>query len=195
MILRVLFAAALLGGCSLLAPPQPEPEKAALTKLPDQIPHGARRAATVVVLPTEAGAAYDTTRMAYSERPYQLAYFRDHEWAEPPSGMIQKLLVRVLEQTGAFRSILTAPEAATSGYVLRSEILDLVQDDTRAPPVLRFALRLELRKTSGQAAASRDIRIEEPMRAATPAAGVFAANDALAKALQQAATIVLENAR
>jgi cholesterol transport system auxiliary component len=103
--------------------------------------------------------------------------------------------VRVLEQTGAFRSILTAPEAATSGYVLRSEILDLVQDDTRAPPVLRFALRLELRKTSGQAAASRDIRIEEPMRAATPAAGVFAANDALAKALQQAATIVLENAR
>jgi cholesterol transport system auxiliary component len=193
MIVRVLLATLLLAGCSLLAPPQPEPQKAALTRLPDRIPHATRQAGTLIVLPTEAGAAYDTTRMAYSEQPYQLAYFRDHEWAEPPPQMIHKLLVQSLDQTGGFRSVATAPDGA-GGMVLRTEILDLVQDDARAPPVLRLGLRLELRDASGKSVASRDIRIEEPMRAATAEAGVMAANDAVAKALQQVAGLVLEHA-
>jgi cholesterol transport system auxiliary component len=133
--------------------------------------------------------------MAYMERPYQLGYFRDHEWAEPPAQMIQKLLVQTLEQSGSFRSVLTPPEIARAGYTLRTEVLQLMQDYTTAPPLFRLALRVELLGSSGHSLASREIVMEEPMQAATPYAGVIAANNALARALRDAAELVVAHAR
>lgn len=193
--LRGVLAAALLAGCALLSPPQREPTKDVLSKLPDAILRERGHAGSLMVLRPEASPAYDTTRMAYTERPYQLGYFRDHEWAEPPAQMIQRLLTETLERTGLFRSVLTPPDLARAGYTLRSELLELVQDYTRSPPVARLALRVELLGPSGQSAAGRDIVLEERMRAATPYAGVVAANDALARALQDLAQFVLEHAR
>ncbi len=192
---RIILALGWLAGCSVLTPPQPEPVRITLTKLPDHSPHAARRLGTIVVLPTEDSVAYSTVRMAYSERRYELAYFRDHEWAEPPSQMIHKMLLRVLEQTGAFRVILTADEGVAGSYVLHTELLQLVQDDTRAPPVLRLGLRFALRNPSGRSVASRDIALEVPMREPTPTAGVLAANDAVATALQEIADTVLRHVR
>lgn len=193
--LHIAFAAALGAGCSLLSPPQPEPAKEVMGKLPDAIPHERRLAATLTVLPPNASPAYDTARMAYTKRPYQISYFRDHEWAEPPTQMIQKLMVRTLERTGAFRSVLTPPDITPGGYALRTEMVELVQDYTRSPPVLRLTLRIELLGPSGHSAASREIAVQETMREAKPYAGVVAANSALAKALQDLAYFVLEHAR
>ena len=103
------FVAAIVAGCSLLSPPQPEPLKAVLSKLPEVVPHDRSQAASLIVLPPTASPAYDTTRMAYSERPYQIGYFRDHEWAEPPAQMTYKLLIETFGQIGSFRSVLSPP--------------------------------------------------------------------------------------
>jgi len=62
--------------------------------MPDDVPHEPGRAATLLVLLPEISPAYDTARMAYSVKLYQLAYFRDNEWAETPAQMIQPLLVQ-----------------------------------------------------------------------------------------------------
>ena len=166
-----------------------------MSKLPDAIPHEHRRATTLAVLRPDASPAYDTTRMAYTERPYQIGYFRDHEWAEPPTAMIQKLMVRTLEQTGSFRSVLTPPDITIGGYALRTEIVELLQDYTRSPPALRLTLRAELLGPSGHSVASRDIAVQEPMREAKPYSGVIAANNALSKALHDLAYFVLEHVR
>lgn len=192
---RAPLAAALLAGCALLSPPQPEPTKDVLSKLPDVNPHEHGRDGSVVVLRPNASPAYDTTRMAYTERPYQLGYFRDHEWAEPPAQMIQKLMIETLERTSFFRSVLTPPDTARAGYTVRTELLELVQDYTRSPPVTRLALRIELLGPAGQSLAIRDMAVEERMRSATPYAGVVAANNVLAQALQELAQFVLEHAR
>ncbi|MBX5453622.1 MAG: ABC-type transport auxiliary lipoprotein family protein [Acidobacteriia bacterium] len=188
-------AALLLGGCTLLAPPRPEPAREVLDELPKQIPSERRHTAALFVLPPEAGPAYDTIRIAYRERPYQLGYFRDHEWAEPPAQMIKTLLIETLKRTGAFRSVLTEPDFASPTYTLRTEILELVQDYTRSPPVARLALRLELLAPTGRPLASREITREQPMQAATPYAGVAATNHALAGALAEAASFVLDHTR
>ena len=90
----IASAASLLAGCSLLLPPRPEPVKAVLSEMPDDVPHEPGRAATLLVLLPEISPAYDTARMAYSVKLYQLAYFRDNEWAETPAQMIQPLLVQ-----------------------------------------------------------------------------------------------------
>jgi len=150
----IALAAWFLTGCSLL-PPRPEPVRAMLAETPDDVPHGRRHSAVLLVLPPATSPAYDTTRMAYSIRPYQLGYFRDHEWAETPAQMIQPLLVKTLQQTGIFVAILTPPESGHISYALRTDILELVQDHTVNPPVLRLALRLQLLDASGQPIAPR----------------------------------------
>jgi len=190
-----LFAAVLVASCALLSPPQREPVKELLSKLPNAISYAHSQAGGLTILRPEASPAYDTARMAYTERPYQLGYFRDHEWAEPPAQMIQKLLVETLERTGFFRSVVTPPAIAPAGYTLRTAILELMQDYTRAPPLFRLELRVELLGPSGHLLASREILMEEPMQAATPDAGVIAANNALARALQEAVELVLAHVR
>lgn len=193
--LGIVFGAAIIAGCSLLAPPQPEPVKAVLSQLPDIIPHAHFRAVSLVVVPPTASPAYATTRMAYSERRYQIGYFRDHEWAEPPAQMIDKLLIQTLEQTGSFRSVLSPPDIGPGEYTLRTELLELIQDYSRAGPVLRLVLRAELLGSSSRSVASTDIAVQEPIRERKPYAGVVAANAAVAKALQRVAEFVLGHAR
>jgi cholesterol transport system auxiliary component len=128
-------------------------------------------------------------------KPYQLAYFRDNQWAGTPAEMIQPLLVRTLQQTGYFRAILSPPESETAGYSLRTEILELTQDYSASPPVLRFRLRVQLFDASGRPIAGRDIVEQETMREARAYAGVVAANDAVANALQEAALFVTRSVR
>jgi cholesterol transport system auxiliary component len=185
------LAAQWLVGCSLLLPPKSEPVTAILDKMPDCVPTEDVRAATLLVRLPETSAAYDTTRMAYSVKAYQLAYFRDNQWAGTPAQMIQPLLVRTLQQTGLFRAILSPPESEIPSYTLRTEILELTQDHTTNPPMLRLRLRLQLFQASGRPIASHEIVEQEAMADAVPYAGVVAANDAVAKALRAAAQFVI----
>lgn len=191
----MVFAVAALAGCALLSPPQPEPMKAVLSRLPDAIPHEHPRAITLAVLPPTASPAYETTHMAYSERRYQIGYFRDHEWAKLPAQMIYKLLVQTLERTGFFHAVLSPPEISPGGYTLRTQLLELIQDYTGSVPILRLTLRAELLGASGRSMASRDIDVQERIGGANPYAGVVAANAASAKALQDLAQFVLTHAR
>ena len=191
----IALAASLLPGCSLLLPPKPEPVKAILSEVPNDLPHERRHAASLLILPPDTSPAYDTTRMAYSVKLYQIAYFRDNEWAETPAQMIQPLLVQTLQRTGLFRAILTPPETGRTDYTLRTNIVNLVQDYTVNPPVLRLAFRLQLLGASGRLIAGREITVQETMRDATPYAGVIAANDAVGKALRIAAGFVLNSVR
>jgi cholesterol transport system auxiliary component len=184
-----------LVGCSSLFPPKTEPMTAILDKLPDRVPTTAARPVTLLVRLPETSAAYDTTRMAYSVKSYQLAYFRDNQWAGTPTQMIQPLLVRTLQQTGFFRAILSPPESEPASYSLRTEILELIQDYSTSPPVLRLGLRLQLFDASGRPIAGRDIVEQETMRDARAYAGVVAANDAVANALREATLFVTSAVR
>ena len=185
----------LLGGCSLVSPPKPEPATAILSKVPDNVARDTGGEMTLLIVPPEVSSAYDTTQMAYSERPYQIAYYRDNVWAATPGNMIQPLLVRTLDRTGMFRAVLTTPETTHADYALRTQITELLQDYTAGVPVLRLALHVQLLDRDGQAIADREIAKQEPMRGANSYAGVNAANDALAKALGEAAEFVMSSAR
>jgi cholesterol transport system auxiliary component len=191
--LAALIATLWLAGCALLAPPQAPARRAMLEKVPADLPSAAPRPATVVVLPPQTLPVYDTTRMAYSSRPHEVAYFRDHEWAATPSQMVQPLLLRTLQSTRAFAAVLAPPDAGRAHYVLRTQIVELLQDFSADPPVVRVALQLQL---SGGAAARRtssaEVVVREPIGERTPQAGVAAANEAIAKALLQVARFVLE---
>jgi cholesterol transport system auxiliary component len=146
----------------------------------------------MLVVPPETSPAYDTTRMAYTVRPYEIGYFRDNEWAETPAQMLDELLVRTIRELGYFKAVLTTPADASASYRLQTTIVEILQDHTVKPPILRVALRVQLFGASGQPIAERDIRRDSPLLEPTPYAGVIAANDATALALHEVAQLILD---
>jgi cholesterol transport system auxiliary component len=190
------LAVALISGCTLLSPADSASSKAMLNKLPPAQAQRETHAATLLLLPVEAKPVYDTTQMAYMTQPYQIDYYTRHEWAATPAQMLQPLLVQTLERTRYFHAVLTPPYSGSCSYVLRTQILELVQDYTAAPATLHLALRLQLSDgASDRVIATREISLREPMAQQTPDAGVAAANEAAARALQEASEFVLEHAQ
>jgi len=189
----VLALAAAMGGCALTVAPEPPMTSSLLDQIPTEPPRRVSRGRTLLVFAPEGRPAIDTTQMAYTLRDHHLAYFAQNQWAETPPRMLQPLLVRTLEATGAFRAVLTPPHPGGNSLTLRTEIVDLVQDFTQEPPVVRFALRVRLSDDS-RLLATREITLREPMQQRTPYAGVVAANQAVARALRELAAFVLDNA-
>ena len=191
---RVLAALCLvLAGCAI-PPAEPPLTSALLDQMPADVPRHAPSGRTLLVFPPEARPGLDTQQMAYTQRPHHLAYFARHQWAETPPQMLQPLLVRTMEATGAFAAVVAPPHGTRATLGLRTEIVELVQDFAPQPPVLRLSVRARIDdEESGRVLGTRDIALQEPMRDATPAAGVQAANEAMAKALRELALFVLAN--
>jgi cholesterol transport system auxiliary component len=190
-----LAAVALLPGCTVPPVADPLPTTSLLDQLPTDVPRRAPSAATLVVFPPEARPALDTTQMAYATRPHQIAYYARNQWAETPPQMLQPLLVRTLEATGAFHAVVRPAGTGTATLALRTDITELLQDFTRDTPVLRLGLRVRLSDERTRAVlATREIAIDEPMALKSPDAGVAAANAALAKALRAVAQFALDAA-
>ncbi|HEX7890679.1 MAG TPA: ABC-type transport auxiliary lipoprotein family protein [Ramlibacter sp.] len=184
-----------LAGCAALAPVDVEVTTAVLDRVPADVPRAPRRPETLLVYPLEAADRIDTRRMAYTLRPHHFAYYARNEWAESPARMLQPLLVRTLEATGRFATVVTPP-ASGAHYGLRADLEELVQDFGQVPPVLHLSLRLRLvDERSNRTLAVRELEVREPLQQQTPYAGVVAANAALDRALRDAAVFVLEAAR
>ncbi len=188
------LVAAALAACTLFPPAPEAPTRELISQLPPDIPTRAQRAATLLVQAPATAPVYDTAQMAYTVQPYQIAYFARHEWGATPAEMLQPLLVRTLERTGAFSAVLTPSYVGRYSYVLNTEIVELAQDFTAAPAALHLSLRFRLSDgATARVIASGEINLREPMREKTPYAGVVAANAAAAKALREVARFVLAN--
>lgn len=191
--LGVAIACMAVAACALLSTPSKvHVEKAILTKVPQDPPQRTSRGDTILVFAPKGAPLYDTTQMAYSTRPNEVAYFSEREWAETPPQMFYPLLVKTLDNTNAFRAVLTEPFTARYGYGLRTEILELLQDFSSDSASLVLSLRFQLTDYGAKTViATREISVREPLRERNSYAGVIAANEATAKALQQMAQYVL----
>lgn len=193
-MLLIGLGMAILSSCALLAPANVETRKEMLTKVPLDLPEGGTRPATLLVLPPETSAAYDTTQMAYEIRPHEIAYFGRTEWGEKPSQMIHRLVVQTLENARYVAAVVTPPFMGPYTHSLRTEILALQQDFTAQPATLQLTLRAQLTAEAGnRVVGTKEISVREPMQERTPYAGAVAANDAMAKALTQLAEFVRAN--
>lgn len=194
-IVLLAGAAIFLAGCAF-APVESPITAALLDQQPADVPRGTARAIPLIVFAPEARPALDTTQMAYTLRPHHLAYFARNQWAESPAQMLQPLLVRTLERTGAFAAVVPPPHRTAGALGLRTEVVDLVQDFSQQQPVLRFVLRARLGdEGANRVLASREFTATEPMQQPTPGAGVAAANVAVARVLGELAQWVVEASR
>ena len=192
--LSLVTACLAVTGCALLAtPPKVVVEKAVLSEVPHDLPQRAARGDTVLVFTPKATPLYDTTQMAYSTRSHEVAYFSEREWAATPSQMLYPLVVTTLENTHAFRAVLTEPFAKRYTYALRTELLALLQDFGSDSASLVLVLRFQLTDyAANTVVATKEVSVREPIHERNSYAGVIAANEATAKALQQMARYVLQ---
>lgn len=100
----------ILSGCSMLAPVKPEQtSNYVLNRVPSNIPHKSGHGGTILVLQPDTRPVYNTTRMAYTDKPYQVAYFGQNEWAETPSQMLQPLIMQTLQNTHHYHAVVSPP--------------------------------------------------------------------------------------
>jgi cholesterol transport system auxiliary component len=189
------LCAFLLSGCALLSPARMDTTRYVLAGLPDDPTAGETRESTLLVLVPETAPVYATTQMAYSTAAYQVAYFSQNEWAATPSQMIGPLIVDTLRDTHHFREVTSPPDFGRHTFALRTEILELRQDFTTEPAMLRLSMRVYLsRADTNQVVASTELSTREPMAEKNPHAGVVAANRAMATLLHDLAKFVVANA-
>ncbi|OGW50194.1 MAG: hypothetical protein A2V62_10880 [Nitrospirae bacterium RBG_19FT_COMBO_58_9] len=93
-----------------------------------------------------AQPGFDTPRMAYTQRPYEVSYYATHQWADPPARMLTPVLIQALEQTGYWRAIVPMPTSVRGDHRVDIDQLELVQIFLQKPSQVRIALRVQVVK-------------------------------------------------
>jgi len=111
----------------------------------------------VVELPTAPGAL-SNDRILIRPHPLQAAYLPDGKWAEDVPVMLQTLMVRSFEDTGAFRYIGRNPLGTSGDYAFLTELTDFqaeaAPDGKSATIRLRLTARM-VREDDAQVLSSR----------------------------------------
>jgi cholesterol transport system auxiliary component len=82
--------------------------------------------------------------MVYVKQPFELSYYAVNQWVDAPAYMIAPALVRAMERTGAWKSVVQAPTTVRGHYRLETEQLSLEQQFFESPSLVRIALRAQL---------------------------------------------------
>jgi cholesterol transport system auxiliary component len=162
------------------------------------LPGGMRsRAAILLITQPRAQAGFDTARMAYLLRPYEVNYYAFNQWADTPARLLHRIMVENLDKSGQWSAVLQIPSALQAQYRLDCDNLILEQQFFSRPSRVRLALRAQIIETKSQRIlASRYFEYLEDAPTDDAYGGVLAANYAAAKLLSEMAdwldTVVTE---
>lgn len=101
---------------------------------------------TLVVNVPVAQPGFETPRMAYTQRPYEVRYYATHQWADSPARMLTPLLIQTLEQTGYWRAVVSVPTSVRGDHRVEIDQLELVQTFLQTPSQVRLVLRVQVIK-------------------------------------------------
>ncbi len=154
-------------------------------------PHGyGERIGTSVLLITQpkAQAGFDTARMAYLLRPYEINYFAVNQWADTPARLLHRIMVENLDKTGLWSTVLQTPGTVPVQYRLDCDNLILEQQFFSRPSRIRLALRGQIFDTKKSAILdTRYFELVETAASDDAYGGVLAANRAAEKLLVEMA--------
>ena len=149
--------------------------------------HAADGNSPVVQLsPPQAEPGFETPRMVYLKRPYELEYFAANQWADTPANMVAPLLAQSVSQSGIWRDVVLLPSLVPGDYRLDVYGFALQQEFFQQPSRVRVTARAQLvdLKLSMVVGMQRFEAIE-PAPTENAYGGVVAANRAVAALLDQ----------
>lgn len=132
----------------------------------------------------QSDPGFDTQRIAYRTRPYELNYFSTSQWADTPARMLSSLLVAAFDQAPFWGAVVTAPSPLRADYRVDVNGLLLVQEFFQPPSLVQLAWRAQLIDVrSGQVLGTRFFGAAQEAPSEDAYGGVQAANQALATLL------------
>ncbi|NJN45587.1 MAG: hypothetical protein HC808_02830 [Candidatus Competibacteraceae bacterium] len=82
--------------------------------------------------------------MAYSQAPAALSYYTQSSWVDTPARMLLPLIVQALENSQAFKAVLTPPASVPVDLRLDINLIRLQQEFLLKPSRVRITLRAKL---------------------------------------------------
>jgi cholesterol transport system auxiliary component len=143
----------------------------------------------LLVSPPQAEPGFETQRMVYIKRPYQLEFFAVNQWAETPVRMVTPLMVQVLNQRGPWRAVIPLPSSVRGDYRLDAYGFLLLQEFIQQPSRVRVTIRTQLIDLKeSMIVSTRAFEVVENAPSENAYGGVKAANRAIAALLDQIAS-------
>jgi cholesterol transport system auxiliary component len=154
----------------------------------------ASNAPTLTVSTPIAAAGFNGTHIVYQRNVHELERFALNQWIDTPVQMLAPLIVRAVESSGAFRSVVRGSTAAANDFRLDTELVRLQQEFTSNPSRARLTLRAVLVNTSTRrVVASREFDASVASASEDPRGGVVAANEVVNRVLADLAKFCAES--
>jgi cholesterol transport system auxiliary component len=141
---------------------------------------------SILVMPVKSNTIYNTTLMAYTNQPHQVAYFAKNRWADTPGSMLQELMTQALQDSHYFRAVGTFPTTGKYDYMLTTQLVELRQVFYGTNSVVVLTINAQLiNANTGFIVGSRQFSMTQPAPQNSPYGGVIAANYATNNFLRQ----------
>src|SRR5713101_9205388 len=142
LITAVALTVGLLSGCGATRPSKyyqlTVPADPIAVEKPDAVP------VTLLLGALMTSHLYREDRIVYGNGSEQLGAYEYQRWAEPPTEMIQEVLLRELRASGRYRSVNFVRSGARGDYVLSGHLYDF--KEVSGPPILaRVTFELAMR--------------------------------------------------
>ena len=124
-------------------------------------------------------------RIVYRTGTIEMGTYEYHRWAEPPTEMLEAMLIRLLRDSGRYQSVQSQRSNARGDYILRGRLFSL--EEMSGPPVMaRVALEIELYDVkNGTTVWSQYYSHDEPVQGKEVSAVVEALTRNVQSGLQQ----------
>lgn len=129
---------------------------------------------------------FDTTRMVYLKRQYELEYYAVNQWADVPARLFGPLLVQALGRIGMWRAVIPLPSSVHGNYRLDSYGFAVQQEFLQQPSRVRVTVRAQfVELQTATVVGVRTFEAIEPAPRDDAYGGVQAANRATIAILNQ----------
>jgi len=100
--------------------------------------------ATLLLAPLLASHLYREDRIVYSGSGEQMGTYEFQRWAEPPTEMIQEVLLRELRASGRYKAVYAGRSNATGDFMIRGRLYDF-KEVSGSTMIAKVTFELEMR--------------------------------------------------
>ncbi|HKV25810.1 MAG TPA: ABC-type transport auxiliary lipoprotein family protein [Candidatus Acidoferrum sp.] len=147
-LLSLLFFVSLASGCGAARPNQyyqlTVPGSFAPAPNPNAVP------VTLLIGRISGPAIYREDQIVYSGGGEGMGLYEYHRWVEPPTEMVQEILLRQFRASGDFRGVYALRSDAQGDYLLHGRLYDF-KEVSGSPLSGRVSIELELRNVKTHA--------------------------------------------
>jgi ABC-type uncharacterized transport system auxiliary subunit len=120
--------------------------------------------ATILLAPLLASHLYREDRIVYSSGQEEMGMYEYQRWAEPPTEMIQEVLLRELRASGRYKAIYMQRSTANGDFLIRGRLYDF-KEVSGNTVLAKASFELEMRELkSGATVWTHYYSHEEPVK-------------------------------